>query len=238
MSQVAAADVVDQNRKEAFKLRCADTSSAGSLIYGHQRDHDNRLSRPKPNRGVRHTRMPPRRQRRWSDPQIKISPARINDAHHKTVHEHRKQSQAEVRIKAQARRFRKWEQQAGEGRGMTGRDAVGEWRPIRSKEERLRALEDATGAEVALEHGLHGAFGGYEFHCLTDAEAMHLLRNKLARERTRALELEAQLWEERQREWELEKAIEHSVHSAYERVANNGWGTPPMPGYTGRHTLW
>ena len=123
---------------------------------------------------------------------------------------------------------------------MAGRDAVGGWRTIRSKEERLRALEDATGAEAALEHGLHGAFGGYEHHCLNDAEAIHMLRDKLARERTRALELEAQLWEERQREWELEKSIEHCVRSAFERVANNGWGTQTMPVYMGQHsaTLW
>ena len=118
---------------------------------------------------------------------------------------------------------------------MAGRAAASDWRTTRSREERLRAVEDARGAEVALEHGLHGAFGGYEYHCLNDAEAVHLLREKLARERTRALELEAQLWEERQREWELEKAIEHSVHSAYDRVANNGW---VLPGYTDWRALW
>lgn len=211
-SQAAAADVADRLRKESFKqLRTHD----------HQRDHAHRLSCPNPNRAARHTRIP-RRQRRWSDPQIKVFTPRINDAHRRTLDAQRKQSEAQVRIAAQANRFRQWEQHAGEGRGMAGREAVSDWRAIRSKEERLRALADATGAAAALEHGLHGAFGGYQHHCLNDAEAMHMLREKLIRERTRALELEAQLWEERQREWELEKAIEHSLHSAY--TNGNGWG--------------
>ena len=219
-SQAAGANVADRLRKESFMLL---------RTYDHQRDHAHRLSRPKTNRDARHTRVP-RRQRRWSDPQIKISTLMINDAHRRTLDIQRKQSRAEARIAAQANRFRQWEQHAGEGRGMAGREPVDDWRAIRSKSERLRALADATGAAAALEHGLHGAFGGYQHHCLNDAEAMHMLREKLARERTRALELEAQLWEERQREWELEKAIEFSLHSAY----TNAWGIP----MSSRDTLW
>lgn len=225
-SQVAAADVTDRLRKESFKMGLS--LSAFDALNSHQREQDHRLSRPKHDWGARHTRVP-RKRRRWSDPQIKIYPPTIDDAHYRSWIAQQDQNGAPPRSAAQVRRFREWEQRVGEGRGLAGRQALGDWRTIRGKEERLRALQDATGAEAALEHGLHGAFGGYEHHCLNDAEAMHMLREKLARERTRALELEAQLWEERQREWELEKAIEHSVHAAYEKTANGGWGIPGYP---------
>ena len=223
-SQVADADTTDRLRKEQFQLRREPPLLAREELRYRQQDRDHVLSRPVPNRGARHTRAP-RRQRRWSDPQIKVFPATMHDAQHAAATAATVDRRQRGRAATQAR---DWEQRAGEGRGLAGREMLGEWRTVRSKEERLRAVADAAGAAAALEHGLHGAFGGYEHHCLNDAGAMHMLREKLAREKTRALELEAQLWEERHREWELEKALEHSVHAACQRVHNGGWGPRPQ----------
>lgn len=223
-SRVADADTADRQRKEAFKLRKEPPMRAREEQQYRQREYDNKLARPAPDRGERQTHKP-RRQRRHSDPNVKVPAPRTHDQQAASL-ARRQRDKAEAKGDAQARRFRQWEQRAGEGRGLAGREMVGEWRTIRSKEERLRAVADATGAEIALEHGLPGAFGGYDHHCLNDAGATHALREKLAREKSRALELSAQIWEERAREHELEKALEHQLHVQVGRQESNGWGLP------------
>ena len=229
-SRVADADTADRLRKEAFKLRKEPPMLAREELTYRQREYDHKLAHPAPDRGVRQTHKPQRRQRRHSDPSIKIAAPRTHDQQAAAL-ARRQREKAESKGDAQARRFRQWEQRAGEGRGLAGREMVGEWRTIRSKEERLRAVADAAGAEAALEHGLPGAFGGYSYHCLSDSAAMHVLREKLAREKNRALELSAQLWEERAREHELERALEHHHMQQVGRQENNGWGVPSCPGY-------
>ena len=83
---------------------------------------------------------------------------------------------------------------------------------------------DLAGRERALEHGLNGAFGGYEWNCLKDATAVKMLRDNIDREKTRALELEAQLWEERDRERELQRALDWNLSLATRRRENSGLG--------------
>ena len=223
-SRVAQADTEDRQRKVAFKLRREAPLLPQEELLSRQRSIDAHLAQPTRSAARKPVRKPVRRQRRWSDPQIKITAPRMHDRHGETLAAEQTRRRAAVRERGEGERFRRWEQDAGEGRGTAGRETGGSWRLIRSREERAAVRADLAGRERALEHGLNGAFGGYEWSCLKDATAVKMLRDNIDREKTRALELEAQLWEERDRERELQRALDWNLSLATRRRENSGLG--------------